>query len=112
MIGVITILLILGFVIFIIFINNDFKYNETYYLLKVNDNNRIIKKNNNEYCEPMNKIEYVYSFPHVKSLIIYCDDNTLINLYESNEKLIDKKESVRIYKIYSYFVYVFVSSNV
>ena len=42
-IGVITILLVLGFVIFIMFINNAFKYNETYYLLKVN-NNKIIKR--------------------------------------------------------------------
>ena len=93
-IGVITILLILGFAIFIIFINNAFKYNETYYLLKVNDSNRniiieLLKENNNEYCESMDKIEYVYSFPHAKSLIIYCEDNTSINLYESNDKLID-----------------------
>ena len=103
--GVITILLVLGFVIFIMFINNAFKYNETYYLLKVNDNNRniiikLLKENNNEYCELMDKIEYVHSFPHAKSLIIYCEDNTSINLYESNEKLIDfvitnGKEGVR-----------------
>ena len=37
----------------------------------------------------MDKIEYVHSFPHAKSLIIYCEDNTSIDLYESNEKLIE-----------------------
>lgn len=82
----------------ILFMNNIFSRvmnnNETKYILEINDSNsdkmiKLLKDNDNKYCETMYKIEYIFSFPHYENVKIYCNDEDNIELYNMNQKIID-----------------------
>lgn len=82
----------------ILFMNNIFSRvmnnNETKYILEIKDSNsdkmiKLLKDNDNKYCETMYKIEYIFSFPHYENVKIYCNDEDNIELYNMNQKIID-----------------------
>ena len=93
-IGAIIIFLILSIISIKKTSDDFFRYRETKYSIDINEQNKdkiieILKQNENEYCESIYKIEYSVSFPDTVSLKIFCEDGESINLYESNQKLID-----------------------
>lgn len=70
-------------------------HRENYYSLNINDSNRseimsLLESKDTSYCESMYKMEYINSFPHSQSIVIYCKDEKDIHLREdSNSELME-----------------------
>lgn len=96
---IITIICMIIFIVVgILFVKNIFSKvmnsNETKYILEINNSNsdkiiKLLKDNDNKYCESMYKIEYTFSFPHYENVKIYCKDEDNIELYNTNQKIND-----------------------
>lgn len=90
----IMIFIVVGILFMKNILNRVMNNGETKYILEIKDSNsdkmiKLLKDNDNKYCETMYKVEYTFSFPHYENVKIYCNDEDNIELYNMNQKIID-----------------------
>lgn len=94
-IGVLILLVIMSVYFMKSMTDEILKHRENYYALDINDSNRpeimsLLESKNTPYCESMYKMEYINSFPHSESIVIYCKDEKDIHLRgDSNSGLME-----------------------